>query len=195
MQYGFRSLLLLSVLFLSSGCRESFVVGIVPVYTEESRDQPELTVRERINIEQGYREGLRRSRKYSKVVFPLYLACRRYKDRYYDCRKALNPKKGWREYVRTFYAEYYFSRRRSIQQFMHMNGINLLIASHFFWNRQRNEYEIELSVFRIVPGSKESVSMRSTRYWVPGFQDYQRLRLMSEDALTRILDRIDTANP
>ena len=187
-------MLLLIIAFFISGCNDDYVVGIVPVYTEERKGQPELTVHERINIEEGYREAVRRSKRYNRTVSPLYLSCRQYKGRYFDCRDALKPREAYQRNVGHFYREYYFEEQRSIQDFMNMNGINLLIASHFFWNREETSYEIELSVFRLVPGSRESVSRRETRYYVKGFKDYERLRLMSQNALARVLDQIERSD-
>jgi len=177
-----------------TGCREKYIVGIIPVYTEESRHDQNLTIEERLNIEEGYHAAVRESRRYNKTVAPLYLECKKFAFGFTDCSNALNPYEGWKKIVRQFYAEYYFHKKKDIKEFMVMNGINLLIMSTYIKNLQKQTYDIELRVVKFIPGSDESIVERRDKFSVNNFQDYERLRLMSKEALMRIMDKIERAN-
>ena len=180
------------------GCREKYVVGIVPVYTEESQNEKELNIYERLNIERGYREAVRESKRYNRTVSHLYLECKRFWNRYYDCSGLLTCRGGGEKNVKKFYADYHFQPKKKIQNFMRINGVNLLIISNYFWNREKDAYEIELVVFHLVPGSQESVEQsvvqRSDRYFVEGFRDFQLLKMMSQASMMRLMEQIEDAN-
>jgi len=187
-------LFLFILLFAFTGCRENYIVGIVPVYTEESRHDQNLTIKERLNIGVGYHEAVSESKRYNKTVYPLYLECRKFVFGFTDCSNALTPYEAWKDIVRQFYAEYCFHKKSDIKEFMAMNGINLLIMSTYIKNRRNQAYDIELRVVKLIPGSDKSVVERRDTYSVNNFRDYERLRLMSKEALMRIMDNIERAN-
>lgn len=185
---------LMSLCFFLIGCEEKYTVGIVPVYTEESRSKEELTLTERLNIEQGYRDAVKESKRYNKTVDPLYLHCEKYIFGFSNCSKALTPSEGWKENVRQFYALYYYQKQKNIADFMRMNKVNLLVLSTYIKNRKRNCFEVELIVYKLVPGSDSSLSVRKDKFNIPDLEDYQRLRLMCKESLMRIMDKIESAN-
>ena len=98
----FLILILFILLPTFTGCWEKYTVGIVPVYTEESRHNQNLTIQERLNIEGGYHEAVKESKRYNKTVDPLYLTCKKFVFGFTDCSNALNPDKAWTNIVRQF---------------------------------------------------------------------------------------------
>lgn len=180
-----------------NGCGEKYIVGIVPVYTEESWHDEKLTITERLNIEGGYHEAVSESRRYNRTVDPLYLECSKYIFGYSNCSKALNPYESWRKDVRRFYADYFFSKKpgKDIRHFMKMNGINLLIMSAYIKNRKTQAYDIELRVIKFIHGTEKSVTRRRDTFSVSDFEDSQRLKHMSKESLMRIMDQIERTNP
>ncbi len=181
-----------------TGCREKYIVGIVPVYTEENWYDERLSITERLNIEQGYHEAVMESKRYNKTIDPLYLQCFRYTFGYSDCSKSLNPHESWKDNVREFYETYYFKKKvgnKKLIHFMEINGINLLIMSTYTINHDKNVYDIELKVSKFFFGSDESITKRWDIFSVKGFKDSERLRLMSKESLMRIMSQIEKANP
>ena len=92
----------------------------------------------------------------------------------------------WRNHVARFYREYYFEKQRNMQDFMNMNGINLMVVSHFFWCREKesiSDRAFRLSTDTRFPGSPSQSEKPATGWKC--FKDFERLKLMSQDALAR----------
>lgn len=191
----FTAIFLICCLLPLSACR-GYVVGIAPVYTEERRDNAKLTYRERYNIEQGYYDAVKESRKFSeKVVSPLALECTSLLGGlYYNRDKFLRPCDLGLDYTREFYRRMVLvqpPKRKEIIDFMLGNGINLLFTSSYDYSLQKEHYrQVKLKVFYLVPGGG-SLEYFSDSFKVSNFRDYQLLRRESTDALRRVLDDME----
>ena len=182
-------------------CKEQYVVGIAPVYTEENRARAELSQVERMNIVSGYYEAVAHSKRYQKTIEPLALEVSELLYGFYRRDKFMRPEGSGLENVRIFYRDYIFKRVKDIRQFMCGNGINLLVVSYYTYLKHikadGRPYNLTIEVYHRVQGSDQlgAVERYSELVYVRNFKDYQFLSMVSRDALAKLLDQVESKNP